>query len=122
MTIWSGIADCHGLESFISLPEKALEAELDGQNGTKTVSELINMLNMRAQANRHRHTVVFRCEVDDADAQAIKWLLDGERYKEALRKLKKCANNVEVGRGMQRSWRMIPNDSLDPYYDTGGEQ
>jgi hypothetical protein len=115
MTQYCGIADAHGLESFISLPEKVLEAELVGQNGTKSANELVNMLYLRAQANRQRHAVVFRVEVDDADAQAIKWLMEGERHAEALKKLKKCAKQVELGKfpGMKKSWRLIPNEDLD---------
>ncbi len=117
MSRYVGIADAHGLESFISLPEKVLEAELAGQNGKESAYEMVSMLSVRAMANRHRHAVVYRVEVDDADAAAIKFLLDGERYAEALIKLKKCAKEVEIGKqpGMKKSWRMIPNPELDPY-------
>jgi hypothetical protein len=117
VTQYVGIADAHGLESFISLPEKALESELAGQNGNESIHYLVSMLNIRAMANRHRHAVVYRVEIDDADAAAVKFLLDGGRYAEALNKLKKCAKEVEVGKqpGMKKSWRMIPNPSLDPY-------
>lgn len=119
MTTWVGIADCNGLESFVSLPEKILEAELGGENGQKSVNVLVNTLALRALTNRHRHAVNFRVEVDEADAVAIKWLLDGERYADALIKLKKCAKEVEVGEfpGMQKSWKLIPNKNLDPYSD-----
>jgi hypothetical protein len=119
MTQYVGLCDCYGLESFISLPERVLETELAGENGTKSTNELVNMLSLRAQANRQRHAVIFRVEVDDADAQAIKWLMDGERYAEALEKLKKCATQVEVGKfpGMKKSWRLIPNPELDAWVD-----
>lgn len=119
MTTWVGIADARGLESFISLPEKILEAELAGQNGQRSANNLITMLGVRAQANRHRHAVVYRVEVDDADAAAIKWLMDGERYAEALEKLKECAKQVEVGKfpGMKKSWRLIPDGNLDAMAD-----
>jgi len=117
MSKYVGIADCHGLESFISVPEKVLESELAGQNGNKSVVELVIMLSVRAIANRHRHAVIFTAEVDEADAAAIKFLLDGERYADALIKLKQCAKEIEVGKypGMAKSWRMIPNTELDPF-------
>lgn len=119
MTQFIGIADCLGLESLISLPEKVLEAELAEQNGQATVDSLMNMLSVRAQANRQRHAVNFRVEVDEADAVAVKWLLDASRRPEALIKLKKCAKNVEVGKhlGMKKSWRLIPNPDLNPFSD-----
>lgn len=119
MSQYVGLADCLGLESFIPVAEKILEAELEGQNGQKSVNATAAMLAVRARANRHRHAVNFRVEVDDADAAAVKWLLDGERRADALIKLKKCAKNVEVGKqpGMKKSWRLIPNKNLDPYSD-----
>lgn len=119
MTTFVGLADCLGLESFIPVAEKILEAELEGQNGQKSVNTTVAMLAVRARANRHRHAVNFRVEVDDADAAAIKWLLDGERRADALIKLKKCAKGVEVGKqpGMKKSWRLIPNNDLDATTD-----
>jgi hypothetical protein len=71
------------------------------------------MLSLRAQANRHCRAVIFRAEVDEADAAAIKWLLDAERHNEALIKLKECAKKVQVRKGMQKSWTLIPNNDLD---------
>lgn len=113
MTQYTGIADAHGLESFISLPENVLEAELQGQNGQKSTNSLVSMLSIRAQANRHRHAVVFRIEIDEKDARKIKRLLDKGKYADALIKLKECANEVEVGKqlGMKKSWDLIPFDT-----------
>lgn len=115
MTQYIGSADANGLESFIPVAETILKAELEGQNGQKSVNALVSVLMLRAQANRHRHAVNFRVEVEEADAAAIKWLLDGERYADALIKLKKCAKEVEVGKhpGMKKSWRLIPHPDLD---------
>ena len=118
MTLYVGIADAHGLESFISLPERMLEAELAGENGQRSVNGTIGVLSLRAQANRQRHAVIFRVEVDEAEASVIKSLLDAGKGRKALIKLKKCARKVEVGKDMQRSWAMIPNDDLDPYSHT----
>jgi len=118
MSQYIGVADCHGLESFVPVAEKALEAELDGENGQFAVSLLASRFAVRAQANRHRHAVVYRAEVSEADAKKIKRLLYGKgKYADALIKLKQCAKEIEVGKypGMAKSWRMIPNPELDPY-------
>jgi len=94
-----------------------LEFEIEGQNGQKSVVKLANILSMRARANRYRHAVVYRVEVDEGDAKKIKRLLYKGEYASALRKLKKCAQEIEVGKqpGMAKSWRLIPNPKLDPY-------
>lgn len=115
MTQYVGIADAHGLESFVSVPEKMLEAELAGENGVRSVNGTIGMLSLRARANRQRHAVIFRAEVDEAAAALIKSLLEAGKGREALVKLKKSARKVEVGENMQRSWAMIPDDDLDPH-------
>lgn len=119
MSKYFGLADALGLESFISVPEQILETELEGENGQKSVNDIQAMLAIRARANRQRHAVNFKVEVDEADAVAIKWLLDGERRVDALIKLKKCAKEVEVGKhpGMKKSWRLIPNNNLDSMSD-----
>lgn len=124
MSQYIGIADAYGLESFIPVAEKILEAELEGQNGNKSIAGLASILSMRAQANRHRHAVVFRVEVDEVHAQKIKELLDKEMRADALKLLKKSATNVEVGKqaGMKKSWRLIPNENLDPYLDDKEEK
>lgn len=116
-----GCADCYGLESFIPVAEKFLEAELEGQNGGKTVASLTGMLSLRAEANRHRHAVVYRVELDDLHARAIQAFMDKKEYVDALNLLKKAAKVIEIGKhlGMKKSWRMIPNPELDPY---GGDE
>jgi len=98
-----GLADCHGIESFI--PEAEAETGLFG-------------LKMRAMANRQRHAVVYRADVPDDVAKTINKLLRKCKYEEALNVLK-AVPNVEIMKeaGMAKSWRMIPNPSLDPFSD-----
>ncbi len=63
------------------------------------------MLSLRAQANRRCRAVIFRAEVDEADAAVIKWLLDAKRHNAALIKLKECAKKVEVEKGCKKHGR-----------------
>ena len=114
MLTYFGIADCYGLESFIPTVNFALE-KLQGKHST--YNSTVNMLSLRAQANRHRHAVIYRVKLNSLEAKKIQILMDQYQYKEALIKLKKLAKEVEIGKsmGMPKSWKMIPNDDLDPY-------
>ena len=58
-----GIADCHGLESF--LPMEGNEKQL-------------GFLVMRANANRHRHALVYQVELDEHQEGLIKTVLGVE--------------------------------------------
>lgn len=109
-----GIADAHGLESFIPWTNKYAISLL---NRDKSANELVNMLSMRARANRHRHAVVYRVALSQKDASMIDDLVNKGEYKEALIKLKKLASVVEITKamGMEKSWNLIPNDDLDPF-------
>ena len=84
-----GIADCHGLESF--LPMEGNEKQL-------------GFLVMRANANRHRHALVYQVELDEHQEALIKTVLEGGGYIKACQML-----------DMMDSWEMIPNPRLDPY-------
>lgn len=57
MTIYVGIADAHGIESFI--PES--EARVD-------------LLQLRAACNRQRHAVVYEAELEEEQARPIRVL------------------------------------------------
>jgi len=88
-----GIADCHGLESF--LPMEGNEKQL-------------GFLVMRANANRHRHALVYQVELDSHQQTG---------YVKACMMLHDPAfvDNVGVEKDMMNSWEMIPNPRLDPY-------
>lgn len=98
-----GLADCHGIESFI--PEAEAKTILFG-------------LKMRATVNRQKHAVIYKVDVSDDTVKIINELLEKCKYKEALNVLK-AVPNVEIMKeaGMAKSWRMIPNDDLDPFSD-----
>jgi len=111
-----GIADCHGLESFI--PAKKFNAEdmtlEDIDNG------VLQMMLLRAQFNPQRHAILYRVELSREDASIIYDLLDEEDYIGALEHMKETAIEIELadstGRNKEKIWRMIPNPDLDPYH------
>ena len=101
-----GIADAHGLESFIKG-----DPTDDDQKTNAT------MLFFRAQANRHRHAVVYVVELTEDAAESIQADLDEGLYPEALDNLKGSIHTLELMRmpGAEKSWNLIPNSDLDPY-------
>jgi len=96
-----GLADCHGVESFIP------EAEAN-----------MFVLKMRALANRHRHAVVYRIDASEDLVKTINKRLEKGDYEGALVVLK-VTPNVEIMKepGMAKSWKLIPNSDLDPFVD-----
>ena len=102
-----GIADCHGLESLIP------EGEVN-----------LTMLKIRAISNRHRHALVYRAYLDEETEKQVRELLNKGSYKKSLLVLKEKAQIIEVEKGFENSWELIPNDKLDPYnpvsYDEEG--
>ena len=104
-----GIADCHGLESFKPI-EDCEENE-------------IKMMDMRAISNDQRHALVFKATLAKAAAEKIKKLLGDSsipyRYEKALRVLKESAGKLEISKGKEHSWEMIPNRTLDPWNPQG---
>ena len=99
---YCGIADCHGVESFMAYP-----------------SQNIGVLEIRAMSNRHRHAVVYRVRLHDEDAERIRGHLTDEKYSAALTRLKEAAVNGECllsgGGDVSGSWAQIPNSKLDPW-------
>jgi len=104
LKIYCGIADAHGIESFI--PEEDYKAKPFP-------------FQMRADANRQRHAVFYVVELTEDRVETIKELLGKNDYKKALTVLKKLA--ITIGfptnrkSSYENSWDLIPNDRLDPY-------
>jgi hypothetical protein len=110
-----GIADCKGLEAFLPVVPK-----VDGGWVSANIDDYkkeMGIMVLRAQANRHRHAVVFLVDVNEEVAGEVLDLLDDGEYEEALVVLKEGANTVSLARmpGAEKSWGMIPNPDLDPY-------
>jgi hypothetical protein len=107
-----GIADCHGLESFVPI-EKTLDNPWQTPTTPSTKTTPIGYFLMRARFNRQRHALVYKAEVETEVADMIYTLLEQHNYKEALIYLKRFAITIEVERGAQKSFKMIPNPDLD---------
>ena len=106
-----GIADAHGIESFRPVTfNMAIEGfEVDPRE--------LSMMVLRANANRHRHAVVYQADVPIPACKEILALIKDGKYDEALEKLKEEATDIMLARspGAQKSWNLIPNPDLDPY-------
>ena len=102
MKTYVGIADCHGIESF--MPLEGNESRM-------------GFLVMRASLNRQRHALVYQVELDDTQAEIMKTVLDEGDYMKACYMLHDPAfvENVGVEQAMLDSWEMIPNHRLDPF-------
>lgn len=97
MKTFVGVADCHGLESFMEL-EKC---------GNPVA------LKLRADANRQRHAIFYQIKINSNDEEKVKKLIDKEDYKKALSFVKTL--NIMVPPEHIHSLGMIPNDDLDPH-------
>jgi hypothetical protein len=111
--IFYGIADAHGIESF---KPQQFDSEVEQFNADP---KELSIMALRANANRHRHAVVYQAEVESHTAKEILDLLKAGDYVEALVKLKEEATSISLMRspGAEKSWKLIPNSDLDPYRD-----
>lgn len=123
LTHWFyGLADCHGVESFVHDIDDAL-ADLfynDGDKKEKNSSQFAMCL--RAQANQQRHAVVYRAAIPQSRVEGIESLIKGGDYEGALKEIKDCSTEIMLGTygttkaAAEKNWKMIPNLDLDPYY------
>jgi len=97
-----GIADAHGLESFIPKGEMK--------------KDTLIFLYLRAQANRHRHALLYRAILIKEDAKEIEILFKNKEYAKALKLLKQKARKIFIPKTFNvKSWYLIPNSMLDPW-------
>ena len=98
-----GIADAHGIESFV---------KLDDSN-----AQQVFIFNLRAQANRHRHAVFYAISLSEKDAKVVNDHIKLRHFKEALMALKVLGRSpvFPEQHNALKSWRLIPNDDLDPW-------
>lgn len=130
-----GLADCHGIESFIKEPEDAEEwgdfeelidmgiiSTIKAQDlpGKRAYNQKVGMLRLRANANIQRWPVVYRVKLKQVDANLIDRMLNKGLYDQALVYLKDSAEEVQVARGIgtdaKKAWEKIPNPELDPMH------
>ena len=96
---YTGIADCHGIESFIP-------------KGETPQGYLI----FRAEANYQRHAVVYEADMKEEDATMV-----GNLIKDNAETAFKFMNNTAVeirlaGQRAPKLWSNLPNPNLDPYH------
>lgn len=107
-----GIADAHGVESFIPARQYNAEEESFSMN-----NKAVAFMSMRANANRHRHAVVFKVKIDSDEADKVFELINKGEYAEALQHIKDNSDEVALVKspGAEKSWGLIPNPDLDPF-------
>jgi len=96
-----GIADAHGIES------------LNEKDSCSTFDQSCRM--MRASANRQRHAVYFEAHIDEPAMKIIQSYLDDKKYALALEWLKRLSLELRSLPEYESSWKLIPNEDLDPY-------
>ena len=105
-----GIADAHGIESMKDIQDMS-EADIKRRKFT---------MFLRAEANRQRHAVLYEAEVAGETLKEVERKLDKGFFIGALVQLKREALSVGFPEGRfkmyEKSWKMIPDDDLDPYY------
>jgi|5_EtaG_2_1085323.scaffolds.fasta_scaffold26832_3 hypothetical protein len=96
---FAGIADAHGIESFY--PKDKLD--------TRRLFEW----SVRAEANRHRHAVVYFALLNTEVQAEVDKALENKQELKALNIIKSKCKQVLMTN--QNSWQLIPNKDLDPY-------
>ena len=106
LKVFCGIADAHGLESFME---------------TSKMGVCPSTIGFRVRANRHRHAVIYWVELNDKQERmmqkAITQAQEDSDWHKPLLLLKNpdFVESVYPEAEMLKSWEMIPNSDLDPY-------
>jgi len=124
-----GLADCHGIESFMCEQDFTTRAMIRQLKEVSTtipqqydandeLNQSVNMLVWRARANFQRHAVVYSAKLTDGAAKKIHNLINSSKPIEALTYLKENALEIGISKyaGQKRMWKNIPNPNLDPFY------
>ena len=129
---WVGIADCHGIESFVEEPDMSEADEYEQLSDAgfddfmelakkirKGWSQQVSLMKLRASANAQRYAVVYRIKLRKSDSDEIETMLADGEYVDALTYLKQVALEVQLARNgganLEKAWRLIPNPDLDPF-------
>tara|TARA_B100002019_G_C21274599_1_gene604584 strand:- start:9343 stop:9765 length:423 start_codon:yes stop_codon:yes gene_type:complete len=115
----TGIADAHGIDW--SSWSETVEDFSDLEDHDK---QDMFLYSVRANANRHRHASFFRVNnIPEHEKKVLDTLLEDNKPQIALVYLKGVASDcggVQILKEHAKSWDMIPNPSLDPYW--GGDE
>jgi len=123
MNLWYyGLADCHGLESFVHDVDDSMTDLFFTKQESKSKSSDQYAMCLRARENQQRHAVVYRVLLPEEIVKMIEQDLKDGNYQKALQEVKENTVKVQVGTFMttkaaaEKNWRMIPNPDLDPYH------
>ena len=111
----TGIADAHGIDwsSWSETVGDFHELKDDDKQD-------MFLFSVRANANRHRHASFFRVNnIPESEKNIISSLLSDNKPQIALVYLKGVASEcggVQILKEHAKSWDMIPNPALDPYW------
>jgi len=108
LTDYIGIADAHGIESF----KKKTEAD----------DHFLGCISIRAQTNRQRHAVVYMAKLTETGEQEVESQIEKGDFVGALKTLKGYAVSLSCESGWEKSFKMIPNPDLDPWYKEEEEE
>ena len=98
-----GIADCHGIESYI--------------DETKLTESTLWTLKLRAQANRQRCALVYKAEVSEELDAKVNKAIKNKKFETALRLIKREAEvKLEDSPAAIEHWKLIPNAKLDAFF------
>jgi hypothetical protein len=117
-----GLADCHGVESFVhDVDDMSKEIFMTVEDDKVVRSQQFAMC-LRAQANAQRHAVVYRAAIPQTKIADIEALIKDGKYVDALNSIKEHASEIMLGTygttkaAAEKNWRMIPNPDLDPHH------
>jgi len=107
-----GIADAHGIDWGLWYTGEEPDLEIKRDMG---------FMHIRAGANRQRHACFFQVKnINEKDKKVIETLLKDSKHQIALVYIKGIASDyaggVHILKEHARSWEMIPNPALDPYW------
>lgn len=123
LTHWFyGLADCHGVESFVHDIDDSSKDIFMTQEDDKVVRSQQFAMCLRAQANAQRHAVVYRAAIPQSAISGIEALIKEGKYTDALNVVKENASEIMLGTygttkaAAEKNWKMIPNPDLDPHH------
>jgi hypothetical protein len=123
LTHWFyGLADCHGVESFVHDIDDSSKDIFMTQEDDKVVRSQQFAMCLRAQANAQRHAVVYRAAIPQSAIPGIEALIKDGKYTDALNSIKENASEIMLGTygttkaAAEKNWKMIPNPDLDPHH------
>ena len=116
MKTYFGLADCNGIESFLSADELSQADMLNALDGVSnhTLNSQLSLLLLRARSNEQRHPVIYMVKVSDEVVKTVNVLLKDGKYIGALTYLKASASEIQIQKGKEKRWNKIPNPELEP--------